>query len=214
MALPREPKQEEFPELYERWQKEKDNLTPFEKACQERGKQFYESGFAYYQLHSTKPQTIGSAIASSPVALLAWIYEKLHDWSDHKHYKWTEDEILTWISIYYFSTPGPAATQRIYYEEQHASTSAFMAGGAYIDVPLGIAHFPKELGGRPKLWHQTMGPVVHESFWDYGGHFAAYERPDAIVQDLREMMGREGKAKEGKGAYGVCGAGRLGYEDE
>lgn len=50
----------------------------------------------------------------SPTALLAWIYEKLHDWSDD--YQWTDDEIFTWISVYHFSTAGPGAAGRIYYE--------------------------------------------------------------------------------------------------
>lgn len=73
----------------------------------------------YFNEQSTKPQTIGYALADSPVALLAWIYEKLHDWTDD--YPWTEDEILTWVSIYWFSTAGPAASVRIYYEASHSA---------------------------------------------------------------------------------------------
>ena len=45
---------------------------------------------AYFQLQSTKPQTIGYALADSPVALLSWIYEKLVSWTDD--YPWTDDE--------------------------------------------------------------------------------------------------------------------------
>ena len=65
----------------------------------------------------------------------------------------------------------------------------------YLPCPLGIANFPYELSIWPKLWHKTMGPVVHESTWDYGGHFSAWERPEAIVQDLREMFGKGGGAE-------------------
>lgn len=60
---------------------------------------FLKEGSGYGAMHSTKPQTIGYALADSPVALLSWIYEKLHDWTDD--YPWTDDEILTWISIYW-----------------------------------------------------------------------------------------------------------------
>jgi len=46
----------------------------------------------------------------------------------------------------------------------------------------------------PKLWNKSMGPLVLASEYDSGGHFASWERPDAIVKDLREMFGKEGGA--------------------
>lgn len=76
-------------------------ITPYSKGEAEglqRSAWFGNESYGYNILQSTKPQTIGFALADSPVALLAWIYEKLHDWSDK--YPWTDDEILTWVSIY------------------------------------------------------------------------------------------------------------------
>ena len=143
-------------------------------------------------------------MTDSPVGLLAWIYEKLHDWTDN--YAWTDEEILTWISIYYFSTAGPAASQKIFYENEHRKPSVFPACQAYVDVPLGIARFPKDLILLPKLWNQTMGQVVFEREHEKGGHFGAWECPDAVVGDLRTMFGRDG------GAY-ACVSGRNGYRD-
>ncbi len=72
------------------------------------------------------------------------------------------------------------------------------------NVPLGISRFPKDLVLLPKLWHHTMGPIVYESEHDRGGHFPAWECPDALVEDLRAMFG------EGGGAYGCMGE-RNGY---
>lgn len=46
----------------------------------ERTNWFRDEGYGYNLEQSTKPQTIGYALQDSPVALLAWIYEKLHDW--------------------------------------------------------------------------------------------------------------------------------------
>jgi hypothetical protein len=69
---------------------------------------------------ATKPQTLAYALNDSPVALLAWIYEKLHDWTDN--YPWTDDEIFTWVSIYAFSRAGPGAAHRIYYEVSHTKS--------------------------------------------------------------------------------------------
>jgi hypothetical protein len=204
MAMPKEPTKEEFPEVYEEAQRTP--VTDFEKRGQAHSAHLAKDGFGYFKIHASKPQTIGYLFTDSPVGLLGWIYEKLHDWSDHEHYKWTDDEILTWISIYWFSTPGPAATQRIYYEESHRKPmGSFSASAKYLDVPLGVAQFPKELSTFPKTWLKTMGPLVHHSTWDIGGHFAAYERPHDIVKDLRAMFGRGG------GAEGCC-KGASGFE--
>ena len=72
-----------------------------------RTKWFAEESRGYFLEQATKPQTLSYGLHDSPVALLAWIYEKLHDWSDA--YPWSDDEIFTWVSVYYFSRAGPAA---------------------------------------------------------------------------------------------------------
>lgn len=172
-------------------------LQPYsarEKAGLERTEWFGRDGYGYNKLQSTKPQTIGTALADSPVALLAWIYEKLHDWTDS--YPWSDDEILTWVSLYWFSTAGPEASVRIYYEGFHAES---VGGIPYADlmsyiprVQLGIAHLPREIETVPNTWAATLGPVVLQSEHSSGGHFAAWEVPQAIVQDLRAMFGKQG----------------------
>ena len=177
--------------------------TPRENAGFARTAWFLQEGSGYRTEQGTKPQTLGYALADSPVGLLAWIYEKLHDWTDA--YPWTSDEILTWVSIYLFSAAGPAASLRIYYEASHDNKLGRARTEQYIPhVKLGLAHFPRELSVVPRTWGRTMGPVVYESEHESGGHFAAWERPDAIVKDLREMFGKGG------GAFG-CVKGREGY---
>lgn len=137
-------------------------LTPYsesEKIGLERSNWFTTEGQAYRQLHATKPQTLSYAFASSPVALLAWIYEKLHDWTDA--YPWTDDETLTWVSIYWFSTAGPNAHIRIYYEASHNPTkevpSRERASEWVGSVKLGLAHFPNEITVVPRIWGRTLG---------------------------------------------------------
>lgn len=205
MAPAKPPTLKDNPTLYAKMQTTP--LTDFEKAGLERGQWFEKEGAGYFAEQSTKPQTIGYSMTDSPVGLLSWIYEKLHDWSDS--YPWTDDEVLTWISIYYFSTAGPAASQRIYYEASHDGEGGMMGViSDYIpDVKLGIARFPKELVLQPKLWAQTLGPLVFESEHDSGGHFAAWEKPEAIVKDLRTMFGKEG------GAWAVV-KDKTGYDNQ
>lgn len=146
----------------------KDLLTPYtaaEKHSYECGQLFLKKGFGYNLEHSTQPQTIGYSLADSPVGLLAWIYEKLVNWTDE--YPWSDDEgklnyllhfllhsltpymtVLTWISMYYFSRAGPAASLRIYYELGHLGEE-LRPGYDNPTIPHGVSYFPQEIrGGR------------------------------------------------------------------
>lgn len=166
--------------------------TPEEIEGMARSDWFANEGSGYRTLQSTKPQTIGYALTDSPVGLLAWIHEKLHDWTDS--YPWTDDEILTWISIYWFSTAGPAASLRIYYEATHTTSPVDRERvQRWIpDVKLGLCFAPKELTIVPRVWAHTLGPVAFESEKQDGGHFLAHERPQHIADDLRAMFGPGG----------------------
>jgi len=143
--------------------------------------QFFNPDFETLTINATQPATIAAA-HRDPVALLTWIYEKLVAWSDE--YAWTDDEVLTWVSLYYFSEAGPEASSYHYYEGMHGSeitvpvvqcefffffnlSFGFCCGGlnvadgcrgiAYIDVPLGLADFPVEISNAPKAWWGTLG---------------------------------------------------------
>ncbi|EON98828.1 putative epoxide hydrolase protein [Phaeoacremonium minimum UCRPA7] len=166
-----------------------------EKAGLERTSWFHNQGFGYNLEQSTRPNTIGFALADSPVALLAWIYEKLHDWTDS--YAWTDDEVLTWIGIYAFSTAGPEASVRIYYESTHSQLELHSKARAYVPgVPLGLSYFPRDLVVPPSTWGRSLGPVVFERRHQDGGHFAAYERPEKLAGDLMDMFGKGGGAEK------------------
>lgn len=65
---------------------------------------------------------------------------------------------------------------------------------------LGISQFPKDIVGIPDAAARTLGPIAFQRFHDTGGHFAAWEKPEALVKDLRDMFG------PGGGAHGVVGA--------
>ena len=171
-----------------------------------RSEWFDREGFGYNIQQRTKPQTLAYGLADSPVALLGWIYEKLHDWTDE--YPWTDEEVCTWISIYWFSTAGPAASCRIYHETgrsgpwgQRLTRDLLMQ---WQPVKIGLSHFPRDIHVLDPTWTRTQGNCVFEQDHTSGGHFAAWERPEDIVSDLREMFGKRG------GAYGVID-GKDGY---
>lgn len=177
--------------------------TPAEKAHLEQTISWASgSGRGYFALLSTKPQTISYSLSDSPTGLLAFIYEKLISWTDD--YPWTDDEILTWISIYYFSTAGPAASGFIYYEVSNDKKWNLSNLQGYVDKPLGFTYFPKELANLPRDWLRGMGKVVWVGDAEKGGHFAAWEQPGKIAWELRGMFGKGGPAfgvVEGKSGY-------------
>ncbi|KAK6356742.1 hypothetical protein TWF718_001084 [Orbilia javanica] len=183
------------------------NLQPHSDLDKERLARrswFYDEGMGYNNLQASKPQTIGYALQDSPVGLLAWIYEKMHDWSDG--YKWTDDEILTWVSMYAYSNAGPTASGRIYYMDKHqpADQKAMVFGPIQSSVPIGISVFPLDIVVWPLAWGRASGKVVFEKVHPSGGHFAAHERPEWLAEDLKTMFGKKGNT------YGIV-SGRNGY---
>ncbi|KAG6900644.1 hypothetical protein C0993_006748 [Termitomyces sp. T159_Od127] len=166
-----------------------------EKTGFQRSAWFQRWGRGYFAEQATRPQTLGYSLADSPVGLLAWIYEKLVEWTDN--YNWDDDEVLTWISIYWFSRAGPAAFVRIYYESLKAANGKDLFS-LVVDtkIPVGYSYFPKELVISPRSWTRVHN-LVFESEHEEGGHFAAYEKPELLAGDLRKMFGKGG------GAFGV-----------
>lgn len=193
MVLAKPPKLAKHPLLY--FQDRFIPRTEVEKAGLKRTDWFAKEGAGYNVLQTTKPSTIGHALADSPVALLAWIWEKLHDWADD--YPWTDDEILTWVSIYQFSTAGPAASARIYYEVQQPNKHESYSNKVFDynpEVILGLSYFPQDIFVPPRAWGRTLGPVVFEANHTEGGHFAAHEKPELLAGDLKKMFDSAGGA--------------------
>ncbi|KAK7053454.1 hypothetical protein VNI00_004080 [Paramarasmius palmivorus] len=169
-------------------------LTPSERKGLQRTKWFEEKGNGYGAEHSTQPQTLGYSLADSPVGLLAWIYEKLVNWTDK--YNWDDDEGFLSLPI----PSGPAASIRIYYEYEQTGGRAGLGSPT---IPFGKSYFPQEIYVLPKAWMSEKN-LVFESFHDSGGHFAAHEKPNELVNDVRKMFGKGGPA------YGIV-PGKDGY---
>ena len=140
-------------------------------------------GTGYQAIQSTKPQTLGYGLNDSPVGLAAWIAEKFHGWTQHDgnpETAVTRDELLTNITIYW-ATMSITSSARLYYENRHA-------GNRYpqrIEVPTAVALFPGELALPPRKWVERQYNLVHWREMAKGGHFAALEAPELLVDDIR-----------------------------
>lgn len=163
-------------------------LTPVEEARIARAMQFRQEGTGYFQEQATKPQTLAYGLADSPAGQLAWIAEKFKEWTDSKDRPEDavdRDEMLTNISIYWFTnTAGSSA--RIYYETMHAG-GAFGPNPETSATPTGVAVFPREIAPSIRRIAERTNNIVHWSEFGRGGHFASMEAPEVLVADLRNF---------------------------
>jgi microsomal epoxide hydrolase len=167
-----------------------DDITPEEEQALARVRRYMAEGAGYAAIQSTRPNTVGIALDDSPAGLCAWIVDKFWDWSDHGGdvlRSFTRDEILTDVSIYWFTRTATSAG-RLYYEAAHGGTTAYQI--PRLEVPVGCAIFPAEIATPSRRWAELRHHVVHYERYDRGGHFAAYEVPDLFVRDVRRFFGR------------------------
>jgi pimeloyl-ACP methyl ester carboxylesterase len=152
------------------------------------GMWFFQEG-AYAALQTTKPQTIAYALNDSPVGLAGWIVEKFRSWSDCEgeiEKSYTKDELLTNIMIYWV-TETISSSSRLYHEDGLQS-AAQLSVGQYIEVPAGVATFPKDLTYPPRELGERFLRIARWSEMPHGGHFAALEVPDLLAEDIQAFV--------------------------
>lgn len=140
---------------------------------------------AYLEIQKTKPATIGYALNDSPVGQMTWIAEKMKAWTGDSN-KLPEDKIdldqmLTNISLYWFSGSGAAAADFL-----STNLHAQRDWGAKSYAPMGMAVF-----GATKTARAMQDPehqLPHWAEFAQGGHFPAMETPDLLAGDLRKFF--------------------------
>jgi len=143
---------------------------------------------AYAHLQGTKPQTLAYSLADSPVGLASWIAEKFESWVDHGGALDSvvpHDVLLTNISLYWFQNTIDASLRL--YKENRLQPLAF-APDTRVDVPLGVAVFPKEIPMPPMSWVERVFRVDRWTQIPRGGHFAALEQPELLAEDIRTFF--------------------------
>jgi pimeloyl-ACP methyl ester carboxylesterase len=163
-------------------------LTERERERVKTRQVFQNEETGYQQIQGTKPQTLGVALNDSPVGLAAWIVEKFRTWCDcngDPETVFTKDELLTNITLYWV-TETAASSARIYYESRHAAPSP--AAGRRVEVPTACADFPKEIIWSPRSWLEGRYNITRWTEMPKGGHFAAFEQPQLLVDDVRAFF--------------------------
>jgi epoxide hydrolase len=163
-----------------------EGLSTEERRAVDLYQRFLSDGFGYFLVQATRPQTIGYALADSPVGQAAWIYEKFHAWTDNDgdpESALTRDEMLNNITLYWL-TETAASSARMYLENAKVTGAP-----PVIEIPVGCSIFPREIVPAPRRWAERVYPnLIHWNVLDRGGHFAAFEQPALFIQELRDCF--------------------------
>lgn len=176
--------------MYRPTPEEAADATPHEQAMLDSMRTYQDTLSGYAKLQGTRPQTIGYALADSPVGQASWIYNLFQDVSDsggNPESVFTRDEMLDDIMLYWLTNAGTSLA-RLYWESQ-ASISA--PPPAPMQTPTAISMFPKELVRISRRWAETrFSNLVHFNELAAGGHFAALEQPVLLTDEIRTSFRR------------------------
>ena len=155
----------------------------------QRWSEWQREGAGYAMLHSTRPQTLAYALTDSPVGQLAWVVEKFREWTDSEELPEEavdRDLLLTNVSLYWL-TGTAGSSSRIYYERAH-TTGRAAAPAEPSTAPTALAVFPAEIQIPLRHRAERTENIVRWTEFDRGGHFAAMEEPDLLVEDVRAFF--------------------------
>ena len=167
---------------------ESEPLSEAEQGLLRQREEWLAAEGGYSHIQGTKPQTLGYGLNDSPAGLCAWIVEKYRTWSDchgDVESKFTKDELLTTVTIYWVTQSINSST-RLYYETLRKPWD--FAQGERINVPVGVAVFPAEISRPPREWAERSYNVQQWTVMPSGGHFAALEEPELLVEDMRNFF--------------------------
>jgi pimeloyl-ACP methyl ester carboxylesterase len=152
---------------------------------------FYKKGLGYANEMSLRPQTL-YALEDSPVGLAAWILD--HDAAsyamiarsiDGRPEGLTPDDVLDNITLYWL-TKTAVSSARLYWDASATAKKGFFDVKGVTTVPMAVSAFPDEIYTAPRSWAERAYPkLIHYNRLPKGGHFAAWEQPQAYSAELR-----------------------------
>lgn len=170
------------------------DLTAAERAYLADAQRWQMTEGAYTLIHSTKPQTIASALNDSPAGLAAWIAEKFRAWSDgggRLDGNISLDALCTVLTIYW-ATQTIGSSQRLYCEA--FSDAGVMSPPPKQGVPVGVVVFPRDIAPAPRIWGERWFDILRWTVMPRGGHFPGFEAPDLLATDIRAFVAQLGSA--------------------
>ncbi len=131
------------------------------------------SAGSYAHSNAQQPHTLGFGLTDSPVGLLAWNGQAMGDLDP--------ETLLTHITAYWLTGTGTSALQ-IYADHQRQSTP-----DTPTTIPIGLAQFRDDLRSIRAYSERDHANIVSWNTYDRGGHYAAHQATDLLVQDIRKF---------------------------
>jgi pimeloyl-ACP methyl ester carboxylesterase len=165
-------------------------LSADEKLAYERLAVVYAKGIGYGYQMGLRPQTL-YALADSPVGLAGYLLD--HDARsleliarafDGQGDGLTRDDVLDNITLFWLTNTAVSAA-RLYWENKFASFFG-VKGVKGVSIPVAVSVFPDELYPAPRSWAEKAFPkLIHYNRLPKGGHFAAWEQPKFLSEEIR-----------------------------
>lgn len=150
---------------------------------------FYKHGLGYALEMANRPQTL-YALADSPVGLAAWMLD--HDAASQaliarvfagQSEGLTRDDVLDNVTLYWLTNTA-VSSARLYWENK----LNFFAP-KHVAIPVAVSVFPDEIYAAPRSWAEKAYPkLIHFNRLPKGGHFAAWEQPQAFTEEVRKSF--------------------------
>jgi pimeloyl-ACP methyl ester carboxylesterase len=162
-----------------------------EKLAYERLAFVYAKGVGYAYQMGLRPQTL-YGIADSPVGLAGYLLD--HDARslamiarsfDGQPEGLTPDDVLDNVTLFWLTNTG-VSSGRLYWERlRELGTFGFFSVKG-VSIPVAVSVFPDELFPAPRSWAERAYPkLIHFNKLDKGGHFAAWEQPELLIEEVR-----------------------------
>ena len=165
---------------------ERASLTPLERDRLDRVLRFLTDEFGYISIQSTRPATLGAALADSPVGQLAWIVDKFREWTHPRealpHDVVGIDRLLTNVMLYWLTDTASSAAYVGYTQE-----SSWGTANSVSSVPTAVIVFAHDVGIR-RYAEREHAITRWTDVEDRGGHFAALEEPATLTADIRDFF--------------------------
>eukprot|EP00095_Tigriopus_kingsejongensis_P007978 snap_masked-scaffold475_size161908-processed-gene-0.5 protein:Tk07978 transcript:snap_masked-scaffold475_size161908-processed-gene-0.5-mRNA-1 annotation:"hypothetical protein DAPPUDRAFT_301203" len=160
------------------------------------GEMLMETG--YFHVQATKPDTLGAALQTSPIGLMAWILEK-YSTAGHRLHRhrpdggltetFALDELLENVMIYWVT--GTITTSGRFYYENFQTGDNMALTAMPVRVPAGISLFPNEFAMMPEMVHTNrFRHLVSFNVMPRGGHFAYLEEPKMFADEIFAFVGK------------------------
>jgi pimeloyl-ACP methyl ester carboxylesterase len=155
---------------------------------------FYKKGLGYAIEMNNRPQTL-YGIVDSPVGLAAWMLD--HDARsqeliarvfDGQTEGLTRDDVLDNVTLYWLTNTA-ISSARLYWDTRQLPAMGGFFDARGVKIPVAVSAFPDEIYTAPRSWAERAYPkLLRYDKHDKGGHFAAWEQPEALTKDLREAF--------------------------